>query len=495
MFHVQAWVCTRRLWLLAEGVPAVAATVGVALLVIGQFRGPDRELIARYDLEVERALARQDVAAAKVYARKLVLLDELGPRTRYALARVAEHEGELDRARRLMSELALETGGGYPPAHFWLAQQTMRQTAGGARIPAGVVIHHLEQSLRSTDDRQQAHEWLADLYAARQDLAEAAEHLEEAAPRRPELYLQLAEIQACRKDDVRFRRAAKQAVEYFRQRVERQADDVEARIGWARVNVLDKDEAEAEKILREGLAMSDDARLREALARVYLARADRLAGDTPQELGERLELLTKALHSSPHHVEALNRLAAFVRRTDPSAYPTRAVLKDLLAKGQNPAAQHLVLGSAAAAEGKWEEARLHLEQAYRVEKRLPALLSNLAWVLANGEPPELERSLSLTDAALELAPDDPEVRGTRGQILARLQRWPDAVADLEAALPAASDPAALHDVLGEAYAALGDVEMAERHRALAAKVRPRPKIADTAAENGEKGGAAADDKR
>lgn len=467
VYHVQAWVFTRRPWLLVQALPAVVLGGGVLAIFASQFGGPDRDLVSRYDLAVEDALARDDLPAAKVYSRKLVLLDELGPTTRYALARVAEHEGDLFRARRLMSNLAPATGSGYPRAHFWMAKQLMRAKSQGSPVRVDEVVHHLTESLSTPANRQQAHEWLGQLHLANGDLDQAAIHFEEAAPRHPELYLTLAEIRARQKDDAGMVKALKLGDDYFRGRVEQDESDVVARVSLARGKLIGGDYGEAERILLNGIANTDDRRLREVLTQVYVAMADQYTSDLPQDLAERLEFLKKALHYTPNHPGTLNRLAAFVRYSGSEADAARAILKDLLANGQVPATVHLVLGSAAAADGRWDEARLHLEQAYRADKRLPAVLNNLAWVLTNGDPPELDRALSLADAALELAPSHPEIRATRGQILARLERWHDAVSDLEAALASFPNRPTLHKVLADAYDALGDDEMAQRHRALA----------------------------
>ena len=495
VYHVQAWIFTRRPWLLVQALPALVVGGGVLAIFASQFGGPDNDLVSRYDLAVEDALARDDLPTAKVYSRKLVLLDELGPTTRYALARVAEHEGDLFRARRLMSELAPTTGSGYPSAHFWMAKQLLGGKPQGSPVRVAETVHHLEESLSSSQNRQQAHEWLGQLYLAKEELDEAVTHFEEAASRCPELYLTLAEIHVRQKDDARFLKALKLANEHFRDHVEKDENDIVARLSWARGKLIGEDYEEAEKILLDGLLRTDDRRLYEMLTLAYVAMADQYASDNAHDLAERLELLKKALRYTPSHPEALNRLATFVRHTGPEADAARAMLKDLLATGQVPATVHLVLGSSAAAEGKWDEARLHLEQAYRADKRLPAVLNNLAWALTNADPPELDRALSLADAALELAPNHPEIRATRGQILARLERWHDAVSDLELALADFPDRTALHGVLADAYTALGDDEMAERHRALAgpedsggsADIRPNQSARDasTSLDDGE----------
>jgi len=467
VYRAQVWFFTRRPWLLVPALPALVVGGGVLAVFASQFGGPDGDLVSRYDLAVEDALARDDLAAAKVYSRKLVLLDELGPITCYALARLAEHEGDLSRARRLMSHLAPATGSGYPSAHFWMAKRLLKSKSQGSPVGVDEAVHHLEESLSSPDNRQQAHEWLGQLHLANEDLEQAATHLQAAAPRRPELYLTLAEIRSRQKDDARLLKALKLADEHFRDRIEQDQNDVAARVSLAKGKFIGGDYEEAERILLDGITNADDRRPREALTQVYVAMADQYTSDKSQDLAERLGLLKKALHYTPNHPGTLNRLATFVQYTGPEADTARAMLKDLLANGEIPATVHLVLGSAAAADGRWNEARLHLEQAYRADKRLPAVLNNLAWALTNADPPELNRALSLADAAIELAPSHPEIRATRGQILARLERWHDAVADLELALADFPDRATLHMVLADAYAALGDEEMAERHRALA----------------------------
>lgn len=483
VFRLHNWAFTRRLGLLAQGSPALLLAAGLIVLWAGQGGGPDRDLIARYDLAVEQALAGDDLVSAKVYVRKLVLLDEPGPRTRYALARLAEHEGDLPRAGRLMSDLAPNPGSGYPAAHFWVAKRLLDQQARRSQESSDAnreVIHHLEQSLQSPDNRQQAHRWLADLYLAQGDAEQAAKSLEEAAPQRPELYLQLAEVQLRLQDSVRFQRAAKQALDYFQARVATDPKDVPARIAWARVCRLDGKLDEAEKILQNGLAGSDDASLHPSLMQVYLAMADRLDANDPRELGKRLDLLGKALQASPNHPDVVDRLAMFVRYSGPSTDAARALLRDLLVRGQSPATVHLLLGSTAAAECRWNEARLHLEQAYRLDSRLPALLNHLAWALTEGATPDLERALHLADEAVKLVPGQPEMRATRGRILARLQRWQDALTDLETALASSGEQGELHAVLMEVYTALGDPEMAARHRALAEKGKPKPGVDDHA---------------
>lgn len=130
---------------------------------------------------------------------------------------------------------------------------------------------------------------------------------------------------------------------------------------------------------------------------------------------------------------------------------------------------HLLVGSSLVADGRWNDARRHLEQAYRLNSRLPSLLNQLAWALAHGEHTDLDRALRLAEIAVRLANGHPEMRATRGRILAALERWQEALTDLEAVLLSGVEQAELHATLARVYLALGDPEMAERHEALAAR--------------------------
>lgn len=92
------------------------------------------------------------------------------------------------------------------------------------------------------------------------------------------------------------------------------------------------------------------------------------------------------------------------------------------------------------------------------------LLNNLRWAIAHAEPPDLDRALNLANAAHQAAPNHPDVLETRGQILAKLGRWKEAITDLDKALPAMPNRARVHDTLAPAYENLGVKELADEHR-------------------------------
>jgi tetratricopeptide (TPR) repeat protein len=147
----------------------------------------------------------------------------------------------------------------------------------------------------------------------------------------------------------------------------------------------------------------------------------------------------------------------------------RAVLRRLLAQGHAPAQTHFALGVDAWAQGRAAEARLHWERANEIAPGTPVIANNLAWLLFRSDPPDLPRALGLVNLAIEKAPQETNFRDTRGHILARMGKWREALADLEAALPNTANSTQMHRTLADVYDHLDAPAMAAEHRRLAAE--------------------------
>jgi predicted Zn-dependent protease len=93
-----------------------------------------------------------------------------------------------------------------------------------------------------------------------------------------------------------------------------------------------------------------------------------------------------------------------------------------------------------------------------------AAWNNYAWALYQCPEADLEAALAAVAKALEMAPDNPSFRETRGQILVAQASWKSAVVDLEFALNAMPDSTTIHKSLAVAYQALGDEQLAAIHR-------------------------------
>ena len=107
---------------------------------------------------------------------------------------------------------------------------------------------------------------------------------------------------------------------------------------------------------------------------------------------------------------------------------------------------------------------MHWEQAARLDPSMPAYANNLAWALAISPEPDLPRALATIDPVVARYPNDPRFRETRGQVLAKLGRWKDALPDLQSALLVYSGSRELHRALAATYDHLEAPGMAAEHR-------------------------------
>jgi predicted Zn-dependent protease len=122
------------------------------------------------------------------------------------------------------------------------------------------------------------------------------------------------------------------------------------------------------------------------------------------------------------------------------------------------------LGAAAAVENDVPRARLLLRRVVDEDPKHAVAWNNYAWALSREPETDLPKALEAANQALELVPDEFRFRETRGQILLALERWQEAVDDLEFALNGMPDMVAIHASLATAYEHLGQTELAAIHR-------------------------------
>jgi predicted Zn-dependent protease len=462
---MQVWFRTRRWHLVLLLTPLVTSGAALWGIVLFQRHNGNANTIVHYRAAADKAIERGDLRAGALYAEKLNQLAPSHELTRFNLARVALQRGDMTRGRELLDELAPSKTSGLPEAHFLRAKLLLREHDTLTPQDVEVLAHHLARSLEANEFRDQARRVLVDLYLAGQNWEQAIPQLEALSVKAPEFRLTLADVYAAAGDRSRADRELQQAVHLLQKQVESHPEDIETRILWARAVARRGDHLQAETIL---LAARNDAaseRVRIALANLYVARFDELARQQAP-LGQQLALLERALQEHANHEGALTRLVTIALSTNAESQQARDHLKAVLAKGEVPATVHLILGTHAAATQRWDYAKLHLEQAYRLNPQMPVLLNNLAWTLAKSPSPQLEDALALSNAAIEIAPDHSEIRATRGQILAQLYRWDDAIVDLEIALRGIHGRRSLHETLAAAYTQLGDDELAGQHQAM-----------------------------
>jgi tetratricopeptide (TPR) repeat protein len=466
--RIWGWWLSRRGRYLLQGLPAVlAAATAIVFLVLKESRG---EQINQYRAVAATAFQAGDYPLARIACERLVLLDDGQPEFRYLLAVTEMAQGNLARGAPLMDGLAPMDRAGYAPAHMWLARALLAGAANPESLRAAEV--HLRRGLEEWPNDLEIQGLMGRLYLATGRPEPAEAHLLRAATAYPEIELDLARLYTGQKKRELARVHGQRAQRLFRERAMARIDDHEARLNWAEADIVLGDFPAAVTVLQEGLNLASNPRFQAALGRAYLLWSDEV-GRTPKgDPGERLALLEKAMPYEGASPAVLDRLVAIAKINGPEADKSRATLRGLLAEGKSPALVHLALGLDAQERGKVDEARRHYEQAHQLAADMPLIMNNLAWTLARATPPDLPRALELVEAALARVPNQPRFRDTRGQILMKMGRWKEALADLEAALPVLTNSADLHRALAETYEHLGMAEMAAEHKRLAERPAP-----------------------
>jgi tetratricopeptide (TPR) repeat protein len=481
MSRLRTWL---RLWrgsrdyrLLLAGMPALLVGGAALTLITAAAAVPRQEAEERYLDEARRAAKAKDYPAAMTCYDRLAYRGQERPDVLYGMAMTAEAMGQQGRTMTILSGLATTERPGYPPAHLWWARYYMFQPNASAEAYRLAEIHLRFALEGELEDPDMAHGMLGEIYRVTSRLEQAETHLAKAVRSRPQLRLRLAEVHALRGDQQAARREAGYAVSYFRARARADLKDAQSRLTWADAVTFLEEFQEAVAILEEGLALEADGPARSAyrgaLGMVFSTWLDYLDRQKEASTETKFRLLDQGLGHDPSNSKLLERLVNWTRQEGPDAVAARASLQALLARGEASATVHLALGVDAWQRGDRAAALVHLEAAHRLAPQMPVVANNLAWVVAHGPQPDLPRALQLVNVALERAPNEPSFRGTRGYILVRMEKWKDALPDLEAALSKDPKSTSLHQDLAETYDRLGVPAMAAEHRRLAQEAPPK----------------------
>lgn len=455
---------------LFAGLPALMVAGLVLAITVRAMDTPRDRTIARYKSHADRAVFSRDFPAAKVCYERLLSEGVAPAETAYGLAQVMDALGDSARATALLITAASLEGPDHVRAHIQLARALL-SNAPVTNTAAAAAESHLRRALATVPGRasatpsevRAAEALLGDLLAATDRARLALPYLRRAAVGQPEMRMALARAYQSLNlmDNARTEAAA--ALKEFQTQSANEPDALVPRLRAAEAASLLHDFARAADILNQGLARTNDASYRSSLAIVYAAWADFL-GKNQAPAADRVLLLERGLQIDPANPALLERFLRVINTDGPEAEQARARLRALLAQGRATASVHFTLGVDAWLHGKPDAARLHFEEADKLAPRSPIVLNNLAWVLAHDKKPDLPHALKLIQYALERQPDTVRYRGTRGVILAKMERWREALPDLEAALGRDPKNRDLHLALADTYDHLGDPEMATKHR-------------------------------
>jgi tetratricopeptide (TPR) repeat protein len=463
---------------LLGGVPAVLAFTVVVFLAGAAASTDMAKMRTHYFEEAVRYFHARNFAGARAGFERIAEWDgpEGDPQVRYNLAVCLKDLGQHDRAVALLEPLAPDDRPGYGLAHLWKARRIWvekgtKATPADARAGEQQVLLALE----ATPNDVEANALLGTYYLQTDKVEQAIPYLVKAAKSRPELLLPLARACQSRGESEVARVRAREARRIFQERAEANLNDRESRFLWAEADLILEEFPEAVKVLEREAGLKRDLDYPRALALVYFAWYNFKARTEPANWGDRLQLLERGLTFDPGNVGLLIHFSEQLAAGGADADRARAALLDLQARGIALGPVRYSLGVDAWLHGRPAEARLLLEEAYRLMPEVPLLANNLASLLAEGDKPDLPRALAMINPVLERLPDHPIYRETRGEILLKMQRWKEALPDLQAALRLKYNSPELHRNLAETYEHLDAPGLAAEHRKRAeALAAPRP---------------------
>ncbi len=464
-----------RLRRLMLGLPALLAAVGVGASGVALAWHRGQPLAARYLAEGNSALAEGDLSRAHLCFSRAEQLRGGDPSVVFGLARVAERQGKTQRAARLMNVLAPVDKVGLPQAHLWVAKKLISEAGSDPRIRQ-LAVTHLRRALTLPEsEREEAHAILAEYNLAENRPAAAKEHL---LNLRSDRFLStkflLAQIYRREGDENSARSVVNSIVAAASNRLRNDPLSEEARVLQAAGYMFLDDYPAAVRTLRTGLESSPGSlRLRRSLSDAFYGWLEWLQRTKPSGNDERFAILDSALQHDASDARLLLFLWRVIDEEDPKADDAMTVVRAMLVLGRNVGLCHFILGTNAWKHDRKEEALVHLEIAHKANPTYPMIANNLAWVLTEGPKPDLPRALKLVESALAVNPNDARFRGTRGHVLAKMERYKEALPDLEASLPAFPNEPLVHERLTLVYSKLGDLNLAEQHRKLAEEKRRR----------------------
>ncbi|WP_145091497.1 tetratricopeptide repeat protein [Rosistilla carotiformis] len=478
-FNPGAWLASRRWSQLLPAAPALLTATAITATCVW-IQSKSESLQPRYLSALSQAVESDETEVAERYANKLAVLGASErPEVQWIRTVIDLRQGRLQAAQAMLEILAPSDTIGYPQAHLFVAQQLAQR---GNIDPEGAerLKHHLLAASSLPRQRQWTAMTLSKIYLAQNDPKAATRVLEKIVDIQPEKWLLIAKLKKQQGDTAGEEHALASAVTSISKRVANAPNDVTSRLALAKATFPSEGFRATETILLEGLRRNpEEPKLRSAMASLYVRHSDDVrAVKTAQnsEIVGALQLIERALQLAPNHPLAIQRLMSLLDEHGVAEERANQVLSDLLASGEATATVHLLVATRAMLAGDDATAKRHMDLGYEKNPDLPVLLNNLAWLVARQTDPNLEEALGYSQRAISLvgrnAPGLARLRDTRGHILVKMERWHEAIDDLEAALPQLSDRAKseTHLALAKAYRSLKQPAVAASHEKQAAAI-------------------------
>ena len=417
----------------------------------------------RYARGAQIATEQKDFELAKTYYQRILGDNNITPRQQYDWAMILAQTGEDEQAYALIEKIAPSDAMGFGPAHKLVAISIARQIEiAKDKALLSKLRHHLVASRDLSPEIEQV--WAA-YYIATEQRDKAIASLDRAAEKRPAFYITISNLYKQGGQNAESANALKKAEIAFRKTFKKDELEHQNRIAFANVLALLKKYDEAEGLLQQGVRVKPDELIKRSLSDFYAMRYD-VARKSQSDAQTQMDFLTQAIEIDPNYSAVYSRMIQLfteVRESPDQAKKIRSLFEEIVTGDRPTALAHFALSNILWIVDERDQAKFHLEQAYLLNNDFVIIINNLAWILAQGESPDLERALELAETAVNRVPDSPRFRDTLGTVLVKLGRHRDAISELQLALSGVPDKNTVHRKLAICYKSIGMNDLAEMH--------------------------------
>jgi tetratricopeptide (TPR) repeat protein len=463
---LHAWLSSRSFRQFLWGLPVFVVLLPLAAIAGWTLLFGNTSVATQYRLAINEAREKKDYGRVGLFERKLAQLGVGTQLAEYQTANALAQDGKYAEAYDRMQRLAPHDRTGYPHAHLWIVQQLMK---GALKVSdeerhrlVKLHLEHLQTLGAKGPDidllRAIWHLQNAQPEEATKLLEPIASRYSPAATLRMEIQISLKRLEDARRDARWVRSHMEDHVRRGKTLSPRELHS------WSIAEELLGNLSKAHTLVEQWLKAEPGNKE----ARTILAELSRRLFDealaAPDPDSERLAALFGQAAEFTDDPTRLQQQVATLYRLKGDFPVAKEVVERVAESPKTPAAILEAIGTVAATAGELDKAKIYLQRAANKDPRHAVAWNNYAWVVLQEPQGDLDDALAAVTKALEIQPDEFRFRETRGQVLVRLERWQDAIADLEYAANGMPESRDIHLSLAKAYDALGDKQLARVHR-------------------------------
>jgi tetratricopeptide (TPR) repeat protein len=472
---IAALFATRRQQLIWWAIPLVVLSAPILFLILRVSLQQDSQITARYRKALAAAIENRDYQQAELFQQKLSQLGGRNEQMEFQTANALINDGKTTEAVEIIKRLAPLDGTGNTNAHLWMAQHLLSQPAAENRDEVlDEVTQHLMWARRGTTGEIPAVGYLESLVALEKkdfetglkNLKLAATKLLPAAAQKLEISLSMQATEEAKIDASNFLRLVQDEKDMA------SISNSRTYALWLSAERLAGTPEGVQRVLGMwNSAFPEDERLamEQQVESIREFEKNMLTANElpPDQIAAQLLKIGEVKNSGNRKLlsarinELLNR-----SKSEPDL---SQVFASLEASSETPAYILEFLGTDAVVKQDFGRARTLLQRAVNKNPDDHVAWNNLAYLLQQAYPDEINEALRASTRSVELAPDNFDARETRGMIYVRLNRWSEAITDLEIAINGIPGSKEIHQALAKAYQETGNVTLAKIHERKAAE--------------------------